>query len=76
MSCSYGIVEWLKSDLQKIDRKTRKLLTLVGAHHLNANVDRQYFNRSEGRRGQLSKENSFEKLFDLNVYIQECLYPS
>ena len=29
MSYSYGVVEWLRFHLQKIDRKTRKLLTLV-----------------------------------------------
>ena len=61
VSYSYGILEWLRSDLQKIDRRTRKLLTLAGAHHPNADVDRLYFSRSEGGRGFISIENSFER---------------
>ena len=59
------------ADLQIFDRKIRKLLTLGGAHYPNADVDRLYFNRTDGGKGLLSVENSFEKtIFDLNIYIQ------
>ena len=28
-----GIINWTKAELQQMDRKTRKLLTMYGAHH-------------------------------------------
>ena len=71
ISYSYGIVEWLRSELQQIDRRTRKLLTMGGAHHPSADVDRLYFGRTDGGRGLIGVEDSFEKaIVDLNEYIQ------
>ena len=29
----FGIVNWNQEELQKLDRKTRKLLTIYGQHH-------------------------------------------
>jgi len=37
---SFGIVNWHREELQKLDRKTRKLLTIHGQHHPKADVDR------------------------------------
>jgi len=37
---SFGIVNWHQGELQKLDRKTRKLLTIHGQHHPKADVDR------------------------------------
>ena len=67
ISCSYGVIEWLRSDLQKIDWKTRKLLTLGGAHHPNADIDRLYFNRTDGGRGLLSVENQKRNYRQSNI---------
>ena len=39
---SFGIVNWLQKELQKLDRKTRKLLTIHGQHHPKADADRLY----------------------------------
>ena len=47
----FGVVDRLRSDLQKIDRKTRKLLILAGAYRQNADIDKLYFNRLDGGRG-------------------------
>ena len=49
-----GIVEWTKEELQIMDRKTRKLMTLHHALHPQADVDRLYFKRAEGGRGLMS----------------------
>ena len=37
---SFGIVNWHQEELQKVDRKTNKLLTIHGQHHPKADVDR------------------------------------
>ena len=43
-----GIISWTKKELEKLDRKTRKLMTMNGAHHPKADVDRLYLKRCEG----------------------------
>ena len=35
---SFGTVNWHQEKLQKLDRKTRKLLTIQGQHHPKADV--------------------------------------
>ena len=53
---SAGIVEWKKSELCNIDRKTRKVMNMHRALHSRANVDRLYVPRKEGGRGLISIE--------------------
>ena len=40
LTYSAAIVSWRKSELQAIDRKTRKLFTMYGALHPKSDVDR------------------------------------
>ena len=54
---SAGIVDWVQGDLERIDRKTRKVLTCNGSFHPRANVARLYLKRREGGRGLLSVEH-------------------
>jgi len=42
---SFGIINWHQEELQKLDPKTRKLLTIDGQHHPKADVDRLYVPR-------------------------------
>ena len=51
-----GIVNWHQEELQKLDRKTRKLLTIHGQHHPKADVDRLYVPRKQGGRGLMQLE--------------------
>ena len=46
-----GIVKWTKSELDKIGRKTRKVMTLNKELHPRSYVDRLYVSRMEGGRG-------------------------
>jgi hypothetical protein len=47
---SFGIVNWSQEELQKLDRKTRKLLTIHGQHHPKA--DRPLVcSQKPGRKG-------------------------
>ena len=51
-----GILEWNDSELKAMDVKTRKLLTMKGAFHMNSSVDRLYLKREVGGRGLISVE--------------------
>ena len=39
---SAGVVHWRKDELQEIDRKTRKLLTIYRTYHPQSDKDRLY----------------------------------
>jgi len=56
---SFGIVNWLQEELQKLDRKMRKLLTIHGQHHPKADADRLYFPRQQGGRGLMQLEETY-----------------
>ena len=57
---SAGIIEWRKEDLQKLDRKTRKILTMNRKLHPRSSVARLYLKRKEGGRGMISVEECVE----------------
>ena len=54
---SGGVVDWTKEELENIDRKTRKLMTINKALHPRARVARLYLPREVGGRGMKSVEN-------------------
>ena len=54
---SGGIVDWTKEDLENIDRKTRKLMTINKALHPRACVARLYIPREQGGKGMQSVED-------------------
>ena len=59
-----------KSELQALDRKTRKLFTTYGALHPKSDVDRLYIPRKEGGRGLISIEDCVElAIAGLEVYV-------
>jgi hypothetical protein len=37
---SFGIINWHQEKIQKLDRKTRKMLNIHGQHHPRADIDR------------------------------------
>ena len=69
---SAAFVSWRKSELQAIDRKTRKLFAIYGALHRKSDVDRLYLPRKEGGRGLISIEDCVElAIRGLEVYVHE-----
>ena len=67
---SAAILSWRKSELQAIDRKTKKLFTISGALHPKSDVDRLYIPRKEGGRGLISIEDCVESAIrGLEVYV-------
>ena len=74
----YGavVVNWTQTELQAIDRKTRKKLCMYDAMHVRDSVDRLYCSRREGGRGLSgvcacvkAEENS------LAYYLSQTLEP-
>ena len=51
-----GILNWNKKELQAMDTRTRKILSMNGAMHSRSSVDRLYIKRKEGGRGLMSVE--------------------
>ena len=56
---SFGIVNWHQKDVQNLDRKTRKLLTIHGQHHPKADVDGLYVSRKLEWRGLTQLEAAY-----------------
>ena len=51
-----GVLDWTQKELEALDKKTRKILTMNGAFHRTSNVDRLYMKRKDGGRGLISVE--------------------
>lgn len=51
-----AIVKWNVDDIAELDRKTRKAMTMHGALHPKANINRLYMKRKRGGRGLISVE--------------------
>ena len=67
---SAAFVSWRKSELQAIDRKTRKLFSIYGALYPNSDVDKLYILRKEGGGGLISIEECVELVIrGLEVYV-------
>ena len=60
LTYSAAFVNWRISELQAIDRKTRKLLTIYGVLLSKSDVDRLCIPRKEGERGLISIEDYVE----------------
>ena len=68
--CSAAFVSWRKSELQAIDRKTRKSFTIYGTLHPKSDADRLYIPRKEGGGSLISIEDCVElAIRGLEVYV-------
>jgi hypothetical protein len=55
---SFGISDW-RQEIQKLERKTREMLTVYGQHHLRTNTDLLYVLRKDGGRGLMQAERAY-----------------
>ena len=60
-----GFVKWTKLEIDELDRKTKKVMTMNKELHARSDVDRLYVSRNEGGSGLIgcklrlkSEENS------------------
>ena len=69
---SGGILDWTQEELEVMDRKTRKLMTINRALHPRANVARLYLARQDGGRGLKSVEETIRtEELGLSDYIKD-----
>ena len=62
---------WTKEELQSMDRRTRKLMTMHKALHPRDDTDRLYVKRKEGGRGLISIEDCVQRAkVVLDRYVQ------
>ena len=55
-----SVIDWTQEDINEMDRKTRKLLTIYGAFHPKSNINRLYLKRKLGGRGLISVKECIE----------------
>ena len=71
LSPTFGILNWTKDELEQIDIKTRKLLTVNGSFHVNSDVDRLYTHRTLGGRGLNSAVDTYiSRTISLTAHIK------
>ena len=69
---SFNIINWTIADIHRLDRKTRKLLTIHRMHHPKADVHRIYLPRKEGGRGLIQILAAYKtSTIGLEVYLRE-----
>ena len=66
-----GIINWKVDELEKMDRTTRKTLTMYGVLHQKIDIDRLYLNRRHGGRGLISIEMCV-RLEENNLGLYVC----
>ena len=68
---TFGILKWTKEELEKIDVKTRKILTSTGSFHINSNIDRLYSPRNKRGRGLNSLVDIFiSRLVSISQHLK------
>ncbi len=72
ISYSYNILNWTLSELAKLDRKTRKIMTAFRTHHPKSDVERLYLPRIQGGRGLMQLENYYKiSTVGLQKYLEK-----
>lgn len=56
LTYSFGVIQWTKTDVQALDRITRKILTNNRSLHPNSSIERLYLQRGQGDRGLVNIE--------------------
>ena len=71
-----GILKWNKNELQEMDRKTRKFMTMNKELHPRSDVARLYVSRKNGGRGLIGCENSTKSEENgLGWYVKNNIEP-
>ena len=61
------LVDWTIVDIEQLDIKTRKKLTLTGNFHQNSYIDKHYYSRSKRGRCLKNIKTLFENRF-VSIY--------
>ena len=81
-----GILDWTIKEINGVDVKTRKVLTMTGSFHPNSDIDKLYISRKSGGRGLKSIKILFEsRILALRQHLRQsrersdiltCVYES
>jgi hypothetical protein len=67
----FGIINWHQEEVQKLDRKTRKMLKFHGQHYTKAETDCLYVPRKEGGKGLMQVEGVYTaETLNLVEYVE------
>ena len=67
---SFGVIGWTNQELENIDIKVRKIMTMNGAFFKNSDVDRLYISREKGGKGMLNIRDYWQRMcLSTLVYI-------
>jgi hypothetical protein len=73
---SFGIINWHQEEIQKLDRKTRKMLTMHGQHHPKADIDHFYVPRKDRGRGLMQIEEAYiTEVIKFEEYVEHTEDP-
>ena len=70
-----GILKWNKNELQEMDRKTRKFMTMNKELHPRSDVARLYVSQKNGGRGLIGCENVKSEKNGLGWYVKNNIEP-
>ena len=71
-----GILDWTIEEMKKIDRATRKTMTMYGALHPKSDIDRLYLTRKKGGRGLIGCERCIKaEENNLAWYVNNSVEP-
>jgi len=73
---NFGIINWRLVEIRKIDRKTRKVLTMYKMHYPETVIDGLYVKRKVTNRSDISsKDNQYCRIFKHKMYRRPvCKY--
>lgn len=70
LTYSFGVIQWTTTDLQELDRITRRILTNNRALHPNSAIERLYLPRNRGGRGLINIEATHNiQIHNLQTYF-------
>ena len=68
--CWTGIIKWTKNELEELDKKTKKLMSMYGAQHPKADTDRLYLKRCDSGRSLIGVEDCVQaEVNSLDKYL-------
>ena len=77
LSYGFGIVDWPQIEIDNLDVKTRKILTIHKSIYRNQCMDRVYLPRREGGMGLMEINDVYSNtIVNLDFYLQTTQDPS
>ena len=72
LKCAAGFIDWIHGELEALDRRVHKLMTMQNALHPKSDIDRLYLPRREGGRGLISAADAVTiAIVGLESYVRD-----